>query len=81
MHNTVKCLSSNSTWRTVAQREIWVDNTSTQIYREATVLLLVKQPHVVTLILNVNNSAFGFYLVSDIVFNLDVYNIDGIFEY
>lgn len=40
----------------------------------------VKQPHVVTLILNVNNSAFGFYLVSDIVFNLDVYNIDGIFK-
>lgn len=83
MHNTVKCLLSNSTWGTVAQREIWVDNTSTQISRDATVLWLVKQPHVhvVTLILNVNNSAFGFYLVSDIVFNLDVYNIDGIFKY
>lgn len=81
MHNTVKCLSSNSTWGTVAQREIWVDNTSIQISGDATVLWIDKQPHVVTLILNVNNSAFGFYLVSDIVFNLDVYNIDGIFEY
>lgn len=52
------------TWRTVAQREIWVDNTSIQISGDATVLWIDKQPHVVALILNVNNSAFGFYLVS-----------------
>lgn len=68
-------------YKCVAQREIWVDNTSTQISGDATVLWIDKQPHLVALILNVNNSAFGFYLVSDIVFNLDVYNIDGIFEY
>lgn len=51
-------------YKCVAQREIWVDNTSTQISGDATVLWIDKQPHLVALILNVNNSAFGFYLLS-----------------